>query len=72
MEGLVEEECQNAEELLALLERGNDQRTVAATAMNSESSRSHLVLIIKIISVNKRPWRWLSIDFLMGKALKSL
>ena len=24
--------------------------------MNSESSRSHLVLLIKIISVNKHPW----------------
>ncbi|CAE7213555.1 KIN14E, partial [Symbiodinium pilosum] len=53
MEGLTEEQCSTAEELMALLERGNDQRTVAATAMNSESSRSHLVLLIKIISVNK-------------------
>jgi len=53
VEGLTEEECGTSEELMALLERGNDQRTVAATAMNSESSRSHLVLIIKIISVNK-------------------
>ncbi|CAK9043208.1 Kinesin-like protein KIN-14E (Kinesin-like calmodulin-binding protein) (Protein ZWICHEL) [Durusdinium trenchii] len=53
VEGLVEEECSTADELMALLERGNEQRTVAATAMNSESSRSHLVLIIKIISVNK-------------------
>lgn len=53
VEGLTEEECKNADELMNLLERGNDQRTVAATAMNSESSRSHLILIIKIISVNK-------------------
>lgn len=53
VEGLTEEECKNADELTNLLERGNEQRTVAATAMNSESSRSHLILIIKIISVNK-------------------
>jgi len=39
--------------LLNLLERGNSQRTVAATAMNSQSSRSHLILIIKIVSVNR-------------------
>jgi ankyrin repeat protein len=53
IERLTEEECQNACELEDLLERGNKQRTVAATAMNSESSRSHLLFIIKIISVNR-------------------
>jgi hypothetical protein len=53
VEHLSEEACANAEELSALLERGNSHRSVAATAMNSESSRSHLVLIIRIISVNK-------------------
>merc|ERR1712139_567898 len=30
-----------------------NQRTVAATAMNAESSRSHLILMCKIISMNK-------------------
>jgi len=53
VENLIEETCESAEELSALLDRGNKQRTVAATLMNSESSRSHLVLIIKIVSVNK-------------------
>lgn len=53
VEHLTEEQCSSADSLMALLERGNAQRTVAATAMNSESSRSHLVLIIKIVSVNK-------------------
>jgi len=53
IENLSEETCSNAQELEDLLERGNKARTVAATAMNSESSRSHLVLIIRIISVNK-------------------
>ncbi|CAE7513251.1 KIN14E [Symbiodinium microadriaticum] len=50
---LEDQLCNTAEELMAMMDRGNDQRTVAATAMNSESSRSHLVLLIKIISVNK-------------------
>merc|ERR1719195_1242955 len=52
VEHVVEEQCQSAEELSELLERGNRQRTVAATAMNSESSRSHLILLIRIVSVN--------------------
>merc|ERR1712203_1186463 len=53
VEHLTEEECGSPEQLSELLDRGNKQRTVAATAMNSESSRSHLVLIIKIVSINK-------------------
>eukprot|EP00927_Polykrikos_kofoidii_P000448 TRINITY_DN10165_c1_g1_i1.p1 TRINITY_DN10165_c1_g1~~TRINITY_DN10165_c1_g1_i1.p1 ORF type:complete len:1315 (-),score=424.41 TRINITY_DN10165_c1_g1_i1:43-3945(-) len=54
IENLTEEECHNEEMLLELLERGNKQRSIAATAMNSESSRSHLVIVIKIKSVNKK------------------
>jgi len=53
VDNLAEEECRNAEELNNLLDRGNDQRTVASTAMNSSSSRSHLVLMIRILSTNK-------------------
>jgi len=53
VENLTEEACETADELSKLLERGNEQRTVAATEMNSESSRSHLVLMIKVVSVNK-------------------
>jgi hypothetical protein len=53
VENLIEEECESADDLSKLLERGNAQRTVAATAMNSESSRSHLVLIVTVVSVNK-------------------
>jgi len=53
IEHLTEETCDSAEDLMNLLERGNGQRTVAATAMNSQSSRSHLILIIKIVSVNR-------------------
>jgi len=51
VEHVLEEQCQSAEELSDLLERGNRQRTVAATAMNSESSRSHLIFVIKIVRV---------------------
>jgi len=64
IEHLVEEECRDAEELMKCLRRGNEMRTVAATAMNSESSRSHLILIIKIVSVNKETH-----DQLRGKIL---
>ena len=52
-EHVLEEQCQSAEELSDLLERGNRQRTVAATAMNSESSRSHLIFVIKIVRVSR-------------------
>merc|ERR1712039_45430 len=52
VDNLTEESCNDAQELLNLLERGNKQRTVAATAMNSASSRSHLIMTIKIKSVN--------------------
>lgn len=53
IEHLTKEMCSSAQDMLNLLERGNEQRTVAATAMNSESSRSHLLLTIEIVSVNK-------------------
>lgn len=53
VENLVEEECRTAAELAELMDRGMKQRTVAATAMNSESSRSHLVLMVRILSTNK-------------------
>mmetsp|Transcript_36680 Transcript_36680/g.84390 ORF Transcript_36680/g.84390 Transcript_36680/m.84390 type:complete len:1127 (-) Transcript_36680:98-3478(-) len=53
VENLTEEECRTAADLNALLDRGNSMRTVAATAMNSESSRSHLIVCIKIVTVNK-------------------
>lgn len=52
IEHLTEEQCADARELMGLLERGNELRTVAATAMNSESSRSHLILMVRIVSVN--------------------
>uniref|UniRef100_A0A7S2PCH0 Kinesin motor domain-containing protein n=1 Tax=Zooxanthella nutricula TaxID=1333877 RepID=A0A7S2PCH0_9DINO len=53
VENVIEEECRNVDELTAVLERGNEQRSVAATQMNSESSRSHLVFMVKVLGVNK-------------------
>jgi len=50
---LTAEECATPEELTKVLERGNEQRKVAATEMNSESSRSHLIFMIKVLSINK-------------------
>merc|ERR1712087_159290 len=53
IDNLTEEPCDTAQDLLHLLERGNRQRTVAATAMNGASSRSHLIMTIKIASMNR-------------------
>jgi len=64
IEHLVEEACETADELQTALSRGMEMRHVAATSMNSESSRSHLVLTIKIVSVNKE-----TRDQLCGKIL---
>jgi len=65
IEHLTEEECSTAEALSSLLERGNGQRTVAATAMNSESSRSHLLLTIKIVGVNRQTHDQLQSKFML-------
>jgi len=53
IEHLIEEECKDAVDLMGLLERGAQQRMIAATAMSSESSRSHLVLTIKVTGINR-------------------
>eukprot|EP00927_Polykrikos_kofoidii_P084751 TRINITY_DN9024_c0_g1_i1.p1 TRINITY_DN9024_c0_g1~~TRINITY_DN9024_c0_g1_i1.p1 ORF type:complete len:1293 (+),score=335.19 TRINITY_DN9024_c0_g1_i1:146-3880(+) len=53
VEHLTEEEVSCPEELAGLLDRGTANRSVASTVMNADSSRSHLVFIIKIDSVNR-------------------
>eukprot|EP00746_Dinoflagellata_sp_MGD_P067593 gnl/MRDRNA2_/MRDRNA2_27903_c0_seq1.p1 gnl/MRDRNA2_/MRDRNA2_27903_c0~~gnl/MRDRNA2_/MRDRNA2_27903_c0_seq1.p1 ORF type:complete len:646 (-),score=110.21 gnl/MRDRNA2_/MRDRNA2_27903_c0_seq1:188-2125(-) len=53
IENVLEQTCTDSHELEALLSSGHQNRAVAATAMNSESSRSHLILSIKISSANK-------------------
>ena len=48
VQGLSEKELTNADGLSQVIEQGNKKRAVAATLMNSESSRSHAVVIIRL------------------------
>merc|ERR1711879_628200 len=50
---LTEETCSSVKELHQLFKRGQKQRVVAETALNTTSSRSHLILIVKVVSVSK-------------------
>merc|ERR1719197_1274742 len=52
IDNLVEEACQSATELAELLERGHRHRTTRTTAMNAQSSRSHVIFTVKIGQVN--------------------
>ncbi|XP_061217926.1 chromosome-associated kinesin KIF4A isoform X2 [Neopsephotus bourkii] len=46
--GLTERNVTSAQEMVFCLEQGNNSRTVASTAMNSQSSRSHAIFTICI------------------------
>ncbi|XP_077330469.1 chromosome-associated kinesin KIF4A [Lithobates pipiens] len=46
--GLTERDVKTAVDMVACLEQGNSARTVASTAMNSQSSRSHAIFTISI------------------------
>uniref|UniRef100_UPI00398F0F6D kinesin family member 4 n=1 Tax=Pristiophorus japonicus TaxID=55135 RepID=UPI00398F0F6D len=46
--GLIEKTVTSAMEMVNCLEQGNSTRTVAATAMNSQSSRSHAIFTVTI------------------------
>ncbi|XP_051006487.1 chromosome-associated kinesin KIF4A-like [Acomys russatus] len=46
--GLTEKTVSVASDVISCLEQGNNSRTVAATAMNSQSSRSHAIFTISI------------------------
>jgi len=61
---LAEHEVQDAQQLKMFLERGMAQRTVAANAMNIESSRSHLIFTIRVNSMNRE-----TKELLKGKIL---
>jgi kinesin family protein C2/C3 len=50
---VVKGPCSSFEELYKHNEHGMDQRHVASTAMNAESSRSHLVFSIIVQAKNK-------------------
>ena len=49
MLGLEEVNCLSADDILAILKRGVQQRQTAATLCNKNSSRSHSVFTIKIV-----------------------
>lgn len=53
IENATEVDCRDANDLSDVLDRGLMFRRTAATAMNSESSRSHLLLTVTIVSVNR-------------------
>eukprot|EP00050_Salpingoeca_kvevrii_P019304 m.84544 g.84544 ORF g.84544 m.84544 type:complete len:258 (+) comp8349_c0_seq4:78-851(+) len=44
---------ENMDDVLSLLQLGDQNRAVAATKMNSQSSRSHLVFVLRVHVVNK-------------------
>ncbi|CAG9465708.1 unnamed protein product [Pedinophyceae sp. YPF-701] len=45
-------EVRSAHELLQVVERGLERRTVASTKMNRESSRSHLIITVMVTATN--------------------
>jgi kinesin family protein C2/C3 len=47
---LTKEVVHNIEDVISLLERGNKHRAVASTSLNSQSSRSHMVLWVDVTS----------------------
>jgi kinesin family protein C2/C3 len=47
---LTQEPVHNIKDVISLLKRGNKHRAVASTSLNSQSSRSHMVLWVDIIS----------------------
>lgn len=47
---LTKEKVSSIQEVMALLKRGNSNRATAATDMNEHSSRSHMVLIVDVLS----------------------
>ena len=52
VQGAVIKEAHNSETLYEIFQRGSENRHIASTKMNAESSRSHLVIGIVIESVN--------------------
>lgn len=51
--GCSEKVCKSGQEVVDYIVGGFDGRKTAATAMNADSSRSHLFAVIKIQSINK-------------------
>ena len=51
VEGLSKTPCSSYEEISGVLDKGNNNRTVAATQMNATSSRAHTVLTISFTQI---------------------
>merc|ERR1719277_581886 len=51
--GAIVKTAKDSKELNTLFEQGSSNRHVASTKMNSESSRSHLILSVVIESTNR-------------------
>ena len=58
--GLTSVPVSGAAEVMEVLSKGNLNRSVTATAMNAESSRSHSLLIVTVTTTNKTTGRALS------------
>eukprot|EP00930_Biecheleria_cincta_P071327 TRINITY_DN58844_c0_g1_i1.p1 TRINITY_DN58844_c0_g1~~TRINITY_DN58844_c0_g1_i1.p1 ORF type:complete len:676 (+),score=164.57 TRINITY_DN58844_c0_g1_i1:118-2028(+) len=54
LQNVIEKSVAGAEALRTVLRTGHERRRVASTAMNSDSSRSHLILIIILARFNKQ------------------
>ena len=54
VQGLTEVELTTPAQLAALIDEGNKRRATATTLMNAESSRSHAVVIVKVVGGRAR------------------
>ncbi len=53
VEGITEREVKDSRDMFQLIREGLRNRKVASTEMNSESSRSHAILTLKIETKSK-------------------
>jgi len=51
--GLTERACLTPEDVVSVMDDGSKNRSMAATKMNSESSRSHLIFELRVDTYNK-------------------
>lgn len=54
VEGATEQEVSSVDELRALIREGQERRRVAATKINIDSSRSHLVVVIAVDTIDRQ------------------
>ena len=52
IEDLTESYVSDEQELYAIMKLGNDNRSIGATNMNEQSSRSHSIVIMSVASTN--------------------